>query len=258
MEVLVFGGTLEGRLLVKWLDARGTCDIVACTATDYGAQLLNGGRHVQLVRGPLSDEQKRALMEVHDFVCIVDATHPYATHISRSIDLLSQEHGVPVVRVVREDTDPATGEGWTCVRDMREAAAHVAASTGNVLLTTGSKDLDVFVEAMPDFADRLYVRVLPVVSSIMRAVELGVRTRHVIAMQGPFSTELNCAMVRDLDIRHLVTKRSGDAGGFAQKAEAAHDCGIELVVVARPGCGDAADGLSLEEAQARLEEDYGL
>lgn len=255
MDVLVFGGTLEGRLLVEWLDARGTCDIVACTATDYGTQLLCGGQHVTLVRGPLSAAEKRALMHAHDFVCLVDATHPYATHISQSIDALAREHGVPVVRIVREDEGLQMDEGWTCVRDAREAATHVAATTGNVLLTTGSKDLDAFVAAMPDFAERLYVRVLPVVPSIARVAELGVPASHVIAMQGPFSAKLNRVLVRDLHIRSLVTKRSGAAGGFAQKAEAARDCGIELVVIARP---DAAAGVSLEEAKVQLEESYGL
>ncbi|MFR5071008.1 MAG: precorrin-6A/cobalt-precorrin-6A reductase [Bianqueaceae bacterium] len=32
-------------------------------------------------------------------------------------------------------------------------------------------------------------------------------------MQGPFSQELNTAMLRQYDCRYLLTKNSGDAGG---------------------------------------------
>ena len=231
MEVLVFAGTTEGRLLVEWLDARGTCDVVACVATDYGVSLLAGGGHVTLLKGPLDDEAKRQLMAEHDFACVVDATHPYATHISRSVARLGSVHGVPVLRVLREDCDEGA---WTSVRDAAQAARHLAQTSGNVLLTTGSKDLPTYVAGVPRAAERLYVRVLPTVDALARTQELGVPASHVIAMQGPFSTELNCALVRDLGIEHLVTKRSGVVGGFAQKVEAARRCGISLVVVERP------------------------
>lgn len=63
---------------------------------------------------------------------------------------------------------------------------------------------------------------------------LGIPPRHVIAMQGPFSFELNCALIRDLDIACMVTKASGAAGGFDEKVDAARACGIRLVVLHRP------------------------
>ncbi|MDO4796758.1 MAG: precorrin-3B C(17)-methyltransferase [Coriobacteriales bacterium] len=260
-QVLVFGGTTEGRLLVEWLDARETCDVVACVATEYGASLLDGGGRVTVLRGPLDEATKRRLMDEHDFACIVDATHPYAKHISQSVARLGKDHGVPVVRVRREDC----AEGaWTSVRDVGQAARHLANTSGNVLLTTGSKDLATFVDAIPNAAERLYVRVLPVPAAIERTQELGVPTSHVIAMQGPFSAELNAALVRDLRIEYLVTKRSGAVGGFASKVEAAQNCGIELVVIERP-CepqDTAADGsyvvAKLEEAKKLLEDVHGI
>ena len=119
MEVLVFGGTAEGRRLVEWLDARGSCDIVACTVTDYGASLLPHGSHVTSLQGPLSDDDKRRLMEGHDFACIVDATHPFARHISQSVVQLAASHGKEVVRVVRESSEEGA---WTRMPDAAAAA----------------------------------------------------------------------------------------------------------------------------------------
>ncbi len=251
-DVLVFGGTSEGRQIIEWLDARGTCSIVACSATEYGASLVAQGRHVVTVQGPLSDDQKRSLMQRHAFCCIVDATHPYAQHISASIDEIGCTWSTDVVRIVRAQASERPGEH---VRDAAEAAQRVARTAGNVLLTTGTKDLAAFVETMPDFAERLYVRILPVRASLARAEELGIPAAHVIALQGPFSTQLNVALMREYDIACLVTKESGHAGGFEQKVEAAQELGARLIVIQRP---PQQGGVSLQEAQSILEERYGL
>ena len=252
MEILVFGGTSEGRILVEWLDARGRAQIVACTATSYGASLLAGGTHVSLVDRPLTAQQKAELMETHDFACIVDATHPYALHISDSIAELGRAWGLDVIRVVRSES---AGEGgWTSVTSVEDAGRYLASTSGNILLTTGSKDLAAFARALGD-SGRLYVRVLPVVGSLERTTCAGIPASHVIAMQGPFSQGLNEALIREFDIRHLVTKQSGTAGGFDEKARAARACGIELVVVERPR---QEHGYTLKDAQVLLEERYGL
>lgn len=255
-EVLVFGGTVEGRELVEWLDGRGSCSVVASTATEYGQSLLTAGAHVTTLAGPLSEDAKRRLMAGHRFRCIVDATHPYAAHISESVKRLGEEWGVEVVRVVRDDVaDPAGEDGWTSVPDAASAARHLAQLPGRVLLTTGSKDLPTFVAAIPDFAERLFVRVLPLASALEGARGLGIPVSHMVAMQGPFTTELNCALMRQLEIDHLVTKRSGRAGGFEEKVEAARACGVHVVVIDRPS---ADAGYTPAQARKLLEVRYGL
>ena len=286
MDVLLFGGTTEGRLLAEWLNARSTCNVVVCTATSYGADLLPHGEHIQTLVGPLSPAQKKQLMESNDFACVIDATHPYAQHISMSVEHLAQTYSKDLVRVARADcanhatsaqdkkTEPhqtvaadaptTAGNsstagtdyaGLTVVASMEEAARHVAATTGNVLLTTGSKDLPTFCAAVANHKERLYVRVLPTVASLSRVLSQGIPPSHIIAMQGPFSTSLNRALIEDLAIACMVTKESGSVGGFEQKVRAARACGIELVVVGRP---PQHSGLSLKAAQELLEDRYGL
>ena len=71
----------------------------------------------------------------------------------------------------------------------------------------------------------------------------------MIAMQGPFSEELNLALLREFSCSILVTKDGGVQGGFEEKRRAAARAGAVLAVVERP----AEKGLSLEEVmeQAR-------
>lgn len=56
----------------------------------------------------------------------------------------------------------------------------------------------------------------------------------ILALQGPFSRELNEAIIRQYHISWLVTKDGGAVGGFAEKVEAAENTGARLVVIARP------------------------
>ena len=88
--------------------------------------------------------------------------------------------------------------------------------------------------AQPGLRERCYPRVLPSVSSLEACQAAGFPPKQIIAMQGPFSAELNRAVIRQLDISVLVTKESGAAGGFEEKCAAARDTGCRLIVVERP------------------------
>ena len=73
-------------------------------------------------------------------------------------------------------------------------------------------------------------------------------------MQGPFSEELNVAMMRSVHAKWMVTKESGKAGGFGEKVSAAKKAGVGLVVIGRP----AEDGISLEDGIKYLEKNFSL
>ena len=251
-RVLVFGGTTEGRELAEWLSARGTCAVAVSSLTEYGGSLVEGLPNVESLTGRMLPADMEKLMRSRGFACVVDATHPYAAGVSKSIAAACTASGTPLLRVLREGEPEGP---WAGFDSAEEAARHVAALEGPVLLTTGSNDLPVYVGAIPDFAERLYVRILPVAKSLALADELGIPAGHVIAMQGPFSKELNSALMREFGIKTLVTKASGKSGGFWEKVEAAQECGVELVVIHRPV---DEDGFDLDRAKLELEKAYGL
>ena len=120
-------------------------------------------------------------------------------------------------------------------------------TTGRIFLTTGSKDLDIFA-AVPDYRERIYLRILPLPSSLERALNLGYDPAHMICMQGPFSADLNAAMFVQTQAAYVVTKDSGQAGGYGEKEEGARRAGAVLIVVKRM----AERGISLEDVVKRL------
>lgn len=228
MEVLLFGGTTEGRELAAWLASAGW-DVTLCVATEYGAQLAPDMPGIRVSAGRLDGSGMERLMTERPFVCVVDATHPYAVLVTENIRAAAGAVGLPYRRLLRmsdgEDLCHKAG-------DMATAARMLLEMPGNVLLTTGSKELRPF--AVPGLLERCYPRVLPTAESLGKCLALGFPPAHIICMQGPFSKELNAAMIRQFDIRTLVTKDSGGYGGFRDKAEAARETGCALLVVERP------------------------
>ena len=117
---------------------------------------------------------------------------------------------------------------------MSEAAAESIARGSRIFLATGAKDLPVFLKHEGASRCQWYVRITPESDSLERALSLGVPRANICAMQGPFSKEFDEALWKEWRIDCVVTKESGEVGGFLAKAEAAHLLGIPLIVVERP------------------------
>ena len=250
--VLVFGGTTEGRTLVEWLADQGVA-VTVCSATEYGGSLLPEDPLVRSIVDRLDADAMCALMQSEPFACAVDATHPYAAVVSENIKAAAARAGLDYLRIIRAEED-IRGD-WIVVPDAPSAAAAIAQTQGSVLLTTGSKDLRIYADGVPGFAERLYARILPVPDSLNNARDLGYPVDHIIAMQGPFTRELNEALIHMLGIEVMVTKDSGATGGFMEKIEAAEACGITTIVIGRPL---HEKGFALEEMKAELSVRLGL
>ena len=246
-KVLLFGGTGEGRALAEWLLAEGIPHTV-CVATEYGETLLPPGAEARV--GRMEQAEMEELMRAGGYALAVDATHPYAVAVTENIRSAAEAAGLPCLRLVRQ---AAGEEGCLRAADMAAAAQRLKELPGNVLLTTGSKELHHF--AVPGLAERCYPRVLPMLDSLERCLTLGFPPKNIICMQGPFSKELNVALLRQYRIKTLVTKDTGGYGGFREKAEAAREAGCALLVVERPG---AEDGLTLEQIQAEIARRTGV
>ncbi|MBR3560870.1 MAG: precorrin-6A reductase [Oscillospiraceae bacterium] len=225
MNIVVFGGTTEGRELSAALASRGVA-VTVCVATDYGREEQETVSGVTVLTGRRSEAEKLALLR--NAALCVDATHPYATGISESVRAACAAAGIPYRRLLRGAMDTSLA---VVVADAAEAAEYLRGTEGNIFLTTGAKELAAFA-ALP--RQRLYARVLPSQEGIAACEAAGIPHRNIIAMQGPFSEELNAALLRQYRIAYLVTKDGGVAGGYPEKARAARQCGVKLVVLRRP------------------------
>lgn len=250
-KVIVFAGTTEGYELCRFLSEH-QISVYACAATEYGGKALTETPYLHIHTGRLSREEMEAffLKEAPNFV--LDATHPYAAEVTDNIKSACEKTGFFYQRVLREQGRQA--EKAVYVESTEAAAEFLNATEGNVLLTTGSKALKKFL-GVKDYKERLYARVLSLPSVMEECSAAGFEGKHLIGMQGPFSRELNEAMLRQFHCRYLVTKDSGKAGGFQEKIDAAFSCGAIPVIIGRPL---KEEGLSLVECKKWLSQKFGF
>ena len=249
-KVIVFAGTTEGYEISRFL-SENQLPVLACVATEYGSKSLQENSCLHVQAGRLDEQQMRNLFFREKPELVLDATHPYAAEVTQNIRKACEETGVSYTRILRTGSEQ---QNAVYVRDAKEAAEYLEGTEGNVLLTTGSKELAVFT-SVTDYNKRLFARVLSLPSVIESCQALGFEGRNLIAMQGPFSKELNQAMLEQYQCKYLVTKDSGKAGGFLEKIQAAEALGVTAVIIGRPL---AEEGLSLKECRHMLIERYGL
>lgn len=228
-KVLVFAGTTEGRELAELLaDSNIKCSV--CVATDYALELMNDKR-LDVNCGRLTEEEMEVLMRDGKFDVVVDATHPYAQIVSQNVRQAADKESISLIRL-RRSTESAE-EGFVSFKTHEECSAWLSLQTGNILLTTGSKDLGSYAKN-ETIKNRLFVRVLPGEESIRLCTANGITGRQIIAMQGPFSAQMNECILREYSIDWMVTKISGHAGGFEEKIEAAKKAGVGVCAILPP------------------------
>ena len=230
-KALLFAGTTEGRQIAEGCRGKDI-ELTVSVATEYGEALIEPAENVRVVSGRKDGNGIAALIWETGAELIIDATHPYAAEVTKTLKAVCEAEAVEYLRVLRkEDHEDLTG--CVLVNDTRGAVAYLNGTEGNMLLTVGSKELAAYT-AVNDWKTRLYARVLPLPASAEIAFSLGFEGSHLICMQGPFTQALNEAMLRALDIRYMVTKDTGAAGGFGEKLRAAKACGVTPLVIRRP------------------------
>nr|WP_294863844.1 precorrin-3B C(17)-methyltransferase [uncultured Pseudogulbenkiania sp.] len=231
--VWVFSGTSDGNALAREIAATGQ-EVVVSSATDYGAELVaQNCPGLTTVAGRLGVERRRELLRETGARAIVDATHPFASDMSQQLIALAEELALPYLRYERPGAAIAHDTAHRAAT--MDDAAQLAMQLGQrIFLATGSKDLVRFVKAEGAVERQWFVRLAPDPQHLQRAIDAGIPRAHLVAMQGPFSQAANEALWRDWGIDCVVTKDSGDAGGYRAKADAAAALNIPLIVVDRP------------------------
>ena len=244
-ELLIFGGTTEGRELAEFCCENHILSAVS-VATEYGAELLPESEYLRIITGRLDSSGMEKLMSELKCKRVIDATHPYATEVTANIKKACTAANTAYYRLLRSSSETSDCKK---VRDMEQLLELLNSMDKTVLSTLGSKEIPKLT-AMKNYAERLWVRVLPNEDIIRQCEELGIAKERVIAEKGPFSVARNIEHLKLSGAEILVTKESGAAGGFPEKTEAAKLCGTELLVLERP----AEKGYTLGEIKKMISE----
>lgn len=241
-RIVIFGGTSEGRELAETAQ-RSQVPVLVSVVSEYGESLLTESKWVGVHQGALDADGMKELLKRENPPFVLDATHPYAKVVTAQVRAVCEELDLPCYRVLREEE--TLEDGMYRVASTQEASDFLEKQTGNILLTTGSRELHVFAEK-ETLLPRLFARVLPDSKVLAQCEEMGINGSHLIAMQGPFSVEMNQALLHQTKAVWMVTKESGARGGFQEKWQASKQCGVKFLVINRP---ESEEGISLAEAK---------
>lgn len=223
--IFIAAGTKDARIFVEKLKEK-TDHFLVSTFSQYGKELYE--KTIPVRYGAMDKEELISFFEREKISQVVDMTHPYAKKCSQNLIEASQSLGIPYWRYER----PSQGkEGIHWVKDMKEAAGYIKESEKKTMLTIGTNGLDFFLEIPKE---QLILRILPTEKSISKAEGFGFLPRQIVAIQGPFSQRLNEVLLKEYGVELLLTKESGDIGGFLDKVEACLSNGVEVVCIQRP------------------------
>lgn len=248
MKLFIAAGTSEGKELSGFCE-RHKIDTVLSVATEYGEELIPKGDFIKIRCGRMDAQAMEECLTNGKFTIAVDATHPYAVEVTANLKRACEKAGIPYLRLLRERQDKQDGCIYTA--SIEEAAEYLRSREGNILLTTGSKEMKAF-GAIAD-KNRLFARVLPDADSLSACEAAGIPRQNRIGMQGPFTKDLNKAMISQIQAKYVVTKDTGKAGGFQAKIDACLETGALAVVVERPAEQDTGETLAeIEKVLLRL------
>lgn len=225
--ILLLGGTQDARIIGLRLKDKGK-PFIYSVQTDYGKELSDFTDMVLV--GSLDEENLISVIKEKKISHLIDATHPYAVRITENAIKACKKTEAEYLRFERKSSLKDI-ENCLLFKSQRDAAEYLKNKSGKILLTTGSKELDVW-KNIPK--EQLIIRILPTSKVLIKCEKLGYKPFQIIAQQGPFSYEQNSLSIKENNIDYLVTKDSGDFGKSNEKIKAAHDNGAIAIIIEKP------------------------
>ncbi|OWV97486.1 cobalt-precorrin-6A reductase [Rhizobium sp. R72] len=222
IRILMLGGTGEARALAKALADNERYDVLHSLA---GRTQIPSDQPVPVRIGGFGGaEGLAAFLRDGRFDLMIDATHPFASRISRNACDASAAVGIPTFALRRPEWLAEPGDRWTHVTTVTEAIEKLGPSPRRVFLAIGRQEAHRAEVAPHHF---YLVRSIDPVEPPLDLPEV-----HMVLDRGPYDVESEALLLRAHRIEALVTKNSGGSATYA-KIQAARRLGIEVIMVAR-------------------------
>lgn len=223
--ILIFGGTTEGRISIQTLEEAGKPFYYSTKGDEQEVFLHNGIR----LQGAMDAGQAIAFCHRHDIRLIVDAAHPFATQLHHTLEQVSSETGIPVIRFERIFPERDEQHIIWC-RDYDDAIQRIEAENiATLLVLTGVQTIGKLKPLWQN--NKCYFRILDRDSSRRLAREQGFPAERLFYYR---QGEDERILLQQLRPEAILTKESGTSGGFDEKVAAARQLGIRIFALCRP------------------------
>ncbi|PVX52160.1 cobalt-precorrin-5B (C1)-methyltransferase [Balneicella halophila] len=222
--ILIFGGTTEGRKAVKVCDQAGTPFYYA---TKGNQQMIESAHSIHLTGG-MDDKQIIKFCQEKAIQLIIDAAHPFAENLHQNIANVSKETNIPVVRLERQYPKSYKNALWFDNYD--EATEYLLRTNkNNILALTGVNTIEKLKKLWQNTF--CWFRILDRNESREVASANGFPKEQILYYH---KDEDESRLFKRLKPDAIVTKESGESGGFTKKLSAARELNIPFLVIKRP------------------------
>ncbi|WP_299522853.1 precorrin-6A reductase [uncultured Methanobrevibacter sp.] len=236
LKILLIGGTKDASNITQHIKENYDSYILTTTTTEYGSKLAIESGSDDTIAKPLLKDEFIKLIENNDFNLLIDATHPYASHITQTSVSLSEICNINYIRFERlpsnlENIDTSRVHEVT---SLDEAGKLIKSNynNGNVLHLAGANTMENILKYVP--VSKFYARILKVPKSLEKCESLRIPEDHIIPMKGTSSLEENIKIIEETNADVIITKESGDIGGVTNKINAANAKDIDIIMLKRP------------------------
>lgn len=236
MKIIMLGGTKDSINIIEHIKKNYDAHILTTTTTEYGSRLAREGGSDETISRPLPKEEIIQIIKDNNFDILIDATHPFAQHITQTSVSIADELKIPFIRFERPtiNLENIDTSHIHYVKSFDEAGKLIENEfpQGNILHFAGANTMQDILEYIS--SERFYPRILKVKSSLEKCETLNINPDHIIPMTGAASLEENIELIEKYDAKVMITKESGEIGGVIEKIEAANEKDIALVMIQRP------------------------
>ena len=178
---------------------------------------------------------------------VIDADHPSRSVKFSTLRVLCEQKDIPYLKLERPETKIPTSPLIHSVPNWEEALLRLEERVEvlyqkkqraiTLFVTTGSHHLESIARRSFSHSVRLVVRVLPQGHLVQKCQDMGLQPKDILAMQGPFSKEINKSLFKFYGADLVLTRDSGLAGGTDTKISAALELGLEIVLIKKNQTG---------------------
>ncbi len=244
--ILIFGGTTEGKAAVKVVDEAGQPYYYSTKGEWQEGSCLNGIR----LSGGMDINAMTHFCLDKEIRLLIDAAHPFAVQLHQTIADASEQLGIPVIRYER--IYPPRDKKIIWCEDYEDAVRKLKSKgIQRLLALTGVQT----ISKLRDYwkAHDCWFRVLQRKSSVQLAVNEGFPSERIVFYH---PEEDENKLLSDLHPDAIITKESGESGGFIEKVEAAQQIGISVFVIKRPLLPDGFFAVNGEHGLRRAIEQF--
>ena len=236
MKIILLGGTKDSINIIQHIKEKYNTHILTTTTTEYGAKIAKKSGSDETIAKPLLKEEIIKIIKENNFNILIDATHPFASHITQTSTNIANELKIPYIRFERPplNLNNINTKNIHTVESINAAGKLIKNKykQGNILHFAGSNTMEEILKHIP--TKRFYPRILNIESSIKKCEKLGITPEHQIFMNGVASKEENIKLIEKYSATAIITKESGETGGVIEKIEAANEKNIAIIMIRRP------------------------